>query len=64
MWLTGWVCVQRRLLQELNDTRMCNLLLVPEADEDIRWTQDKFYDFPRHKKGASGGCRLKTMRGA
>ena len=57
-----FVCVQRRLLQELNDTHMCNLLLVPEADEDIRWTQDKLsFDVPRNKKEMDGGCGMKSL---
>ena len=32
---------QKLLLEELYQTRMCNSLLVPEADEDLHWTGDK-----------------------
>ncbi len=36
------VCfLQKLLLDELNLTRTCNTLLVPEADEDVRWVNDK-----------------------
>ncbi|ELT88148.1 hypothetical protein CAPTEDRAFT_222074 [Capitella teleta] len=31
---------QRLLLEELYATRMCNSLLVPEAEEDLQWTGD------------------------
>ncbi|XP_013407252.1 KICSTOR complex protein SZT2 isoform X2 [Lingula anatina] len=37
---TGRIVNQRLLLQDLHDTRMCNSLLVPEADEDISWKRD------------------------
>ncbi|CAE1264632.1 SZT2 [Acanthosepion pharaonis] len=30
------------LLQDLFTMRMCNVLLVPEADEDICWTKDRY----------------------
>ena len=29
---------QQLLLEELHRTRMCNTLLVAEADEDVKWT--------------------------
>ena len=32
---------QKLLLEDLNATRACNTLLVPEADEDVRWVNDK-----------------------
>ena len=28
---------QKLLLEDLYETRMCNKLLVPEADEDVLW---------------------------
>ncbi|CAH1774976.1 unnamed protein product [Owenia fusiformis] len=37
---TCHVVNQILLLQNLNETHMCNALLVPEADEDIIWKQD------------------------
>ena len=30
--------LQQLLLSELHETQMCNRLLVPEADEDVHWT--------------------------
>ncbi len=35
------LCTQKLLLEELNLTRTCNTLLVPEADEDVRWANDQ-----------------------
>ncbi|XP_055884389.1 KICSTOR complex protein SZT2-like isoform X4 [Biomphalaria glabrata] len=32
---------QALLLKELNKTKMCNSLLVPEADEDFKWTNKR-----------------------
>ncbi|XP_067679134.1 KICSTOR complex protein SZT2-like [Haliotis asinina] len=32
---------QQLLLEDLNDTHMCNNLLVPEADEDISWADKR-----------------------
>ena len=32
---------QKLLLEDLNTTRACNTLLVPEADEDVRWVNDR-----------------------
>ncbi|XP_041357997.1 KICSTOR complex protein SZT2-like isoform X2 [Gigantopelta aegis] len=32
---------QQLLLKDLYDTRMCNSLLVPEADEDVHWTDKR-----------------------
>ena len=29
------------LLESLYDSRLCNFLLVPEADEDVVWKDDK-----------------------
>ncbi|XP_071119812.1 KICSTOR complex protein SZT2-like [Haliotis cracherodii] len=38
------ICIkvnQQLLLEDLNDTHMCNNLLVPEADEDISWADKR-----------------------
>ena len=33
--------LQKLLLDDLYKTKHCNMLLVPKADEDMRWVQDK-----------------------
>lgn len=40
LYLFTQVVNQRLLLQNLLDTRMCNTLLVAEAEEDMTWKQD------------------------
>lgn len=49
------------LLQDLFTMRMCNVLLVPEADEDICWTKDR-YTVPTDGEDEDDDDEQKTYR--
>lgn len=46
--------LQRLLLKDLFETRMCHSLLVCEADEDVRWAKDKYHSFHNRARRNEG----------
>ena len=47
------VYFQKLLLEDLDESRICNTLLVPEADEDVRWISTGAKGKLKHAPGIS-----------